>query len=79
MKQIADDLGLAAMCRILGAHPSGYYRWRKTSANTRDKDDRRLPALIKHSSLNSTSVSGHRKVTTDMREPGDLCSGHRLT
>lgn len=78
MKQHADEFGLAAMCRVLGVHRSGYYAWLKEPASARDKDDRRLLGLIKHSWLESGSVYGHRKVTTDLRELGETCSRHRV-
>jgi len=35
-----------------------------------------LLGLIKHSWLESGSVYGHRKVTTDLRELGETCSRH---
>lgn len=78
MKQHADQFGLAAMCRMLGVHRSGYYAWLKEPASARDKDDQRLVGLIKHSWLESGSVYGHRKVTTDLRELGETCSRHRV-
>lgn len=78
MKQHADEFGLAAMCRMLGVHRSGYYAWLKEPASDRDKDDQRLLGLIKHSWLESGSVYGHRKVTTDLRELGETCSRHRV-
>ena len=78
MKQHADEFGLAAMCRMLGIHRSGYYAWLKEPASDREKDDQRLLGLIKHSWLESGSVYGHRKVTTDLRELGETCSRHRV-
>lgn len=78
MKQHAGEFGLAAMCRMLGVHRSGYYAWLKEPASARDKDDQRLLGLIKHSWLESGSVYGHRKVTTDLRELGETCSRHRV-
>ena len=78
MKQHADEFGLAAVCRMLGVHRSGYYAWLKEPASARDKDDQRLLGLIKHSWLESGSVYGHRKVTTDLRELGETCSRHRV-
>lgn len=78
MKQHADEFGLAAMCRMLGVHRSGYYAWLKEPASARDKDGQRLLGLIKHSWLESGSVYGHRKVTTDLRELGETCSRHRV-
>lgn len=78
MKQHADEFSLAAMCRMLSVHRSGYYAWLKEPASDRDKDDQRLLGLIKHSWLESGSVYGHRKVTTDLRELGETCSRHRV-
>lgn len=78
MKQHADEFGLAAMCRMLGVHRSGYYAWLKEPASARHKDDQRLLGLIKHSWLESGSVYGHRKVTTDLRELGETYSRHRV-
>jgi len=78
MKQHTDEFGVAAMCRMLGVHRSGYYAWLKEPASARDKDDQRLLGLIKHSWLEGGSVYGHRKVVTDLRELGEACSGHRL-
>jgi len=78
MKQHADEFGLAAMCRMLGIHRSGYYAWLKEPASDRDRDDQRLLGLIKHSWLESGSVYGHRKETTDLRELGETCSRHRV-
>lgn len=63
---------------MLGVHRNGYYAWLKEPASVRDKDDQRLPGLIKHSWLESGSVYGHRKVTTDLRELGETCSRHRV-
>lgn len=39
MKQHADGFGLAAMCRMLRVHRSGYYAWLKEPTSARDKDD----------------------------------------
>ena len=78
MKQHADEFCLAAMCRMLGVHRSGYYAWLKEPASARGKDDQRLLGLIKHSWLESGSVCGHRKVTTDLRELSETCSRHRV-
>lgn len=53
-------------------------RLAKRAGSARDKDDQRLLGLIKHSWLESGSVYGHRKVTTDLRELGETCSRHRV-
>ena len=78
MKQHADEFGLAAMCRVLGINRSGYYAWLHAPASARARDDQRLLGLIKHSWLESGSIYGHRKITTDLREVGETCSKHRV-
>jgi len=78
MKEHADQFGLAAMCRVLAVHRSGYYAWLGSPASARARDDQRLLGLIKHGWLESRSVYGHRRITTDLRELGESCSRHRV-
>ena len=78
MKQHADEFGLAAMCRVLHVHRSGYYAWLREPTRVRARDDQRLLGLIKHSWLESGSIYGHRKITKDLRELGETCSKHRV-
>ncbi len=78
MKQHAGEFGLAAMCRVLRVHRSGYYAWLRSPASLRARDDQRLLKLIKHSWLESGSIYGHRKITKDLRELGETCSKHRV-
>ncbi len=78
MKQHAGEFGLAAMCRVLRVHRSGYYAWLRSPASLRARDDQRLLGLIKHSWLESGSIYGHRKITKDLRELGETCSKHRV-
>lgn len=78
MKQHADEFRLAAMCRVLHVHRSGYYAWLRSPASARARDDQRLIGLIKHCWLESGSIYGHRKITRDLRELGETCSKHRV-
>ncbi|WP_213164841.1 IS3 family transposase [Citrobacter freundii] len=78
MKCHVDQFGLAAMCRVLSVHRSGYYAWLRGPISPRERDDQRLLGLIKHSWLESGSVYGHRKITSDLRELGETCSRHRV-
>ena len=78
MKCHVDQFGLAAMCRVLSVHRSGYYAWLRGPTSPRERDDQRLLGLIKHSWLESGSVYGHRKITSDLRELGETCSRHRV-
>jgi len=78
MKCHVDQFGLAAMCRVLSVHRSGYYAWLRGPISPRERDDQRLLGLIKHSWLESGSVYGHRKITSDLRELGEACSRLRV-
>jgi len=78
MKCHVDQFGLAAMCRVLSVHRSGYYAWLRGPTSPRERDEQRLLGLIKHSWLESGSVYGHRKITSDLRELGETCSRHRV-
>jgi putative transposase len=66
------------LCRVLGVHPSGYYRWLKHSESSRDRENRRLTGLIKQSWLESGGVYGYRKVHDDLRCMGERCGKHRV-
>ena len=50
---------------------SGYYAWRAKPQSARALEDRRLLGLIKHAWLESGTVYGYRKVTSDLRDLGD--------
>lgn len=66
------------MCRVLGVHRSGFYRWLKHPVSRRSKDDRRLLGLVKQAWLESGTVYGYRKVCEDLRDLGEACSRHRV-
>ena len=69
------------LCKVLGAHPSGFYAWRLNPESKRAKEDRRLLVPIKESWLESGSVYGYRKVSDDLRELGEqrgINRAHRL-
>jgi putative transposase len=72
------EFRLCTMCKVLGVHRSGYYAWLRHPASMREREDGRLLGLIKHHWLASGSVYGYRKITTDLRETGEVCSRHRV-
>jgi len=73
-----DEFRLIAMCRVLGVHRSGYYAWRRAPQGPRLREDGRPVGLIKHHWIASGGVYGHRKLTVDLRETGEVCSRHRV-
>ena len=78
MKDHAREFRLAAMCRVLGVHRSGYYAWLQAPLSERAKEDQRLLGSIKQAWLESGGVYGHRKVTLDLRDQGETCSRHQV-
>jgi putative transposase len=78
MRDHVREFRLIAMCRVLGVQRSGYYAWRREPHSARAKEDQRLLGLIKHAWLESGSIYGHRKIATDLRELGEVCSRHRV-
>jgi len=78
MKSHARQFRLAAMCRVLCVHRSGYYAWLKRPSSARAQDDQRLLGVIKQCWLESGGVYGQRKVTLDLRDQGEHCSRHRV-
>ena len=78
MKQNADELGLAAMCRVLHVHRSGYYAWPRELTSVRARDDQRLLGLTRQSWLEIGSINGHRKITKDLRELGENAASTAL-
>ena len=64
---------------MMEVHPSGYYAWRATPVSTRQqRENQRLPGLIKQSWLESVCVYGYRKITHDLRDLGECCGKHRV-
>jgi len=47
----------------MAAHPSGYYAWQAEPVSAKQKDDQRLPGLIKPFWLESGGAYGYRKIT----------------
>lgn len=78
MRAHLGEFYLHSMCRVLGVHRSDYYVWQRQTVGARKREDDRLLGLIKHSWLASGGVYGYRKVTVDLREPGETCSRHRV-
>ncbi|PNS07313.1 Transposase [Lysobacter silvestris] len=78
MRAHIREFRLITMCRVLGVHRSGYYAWLSDETSAREREDKRLLGLIKHAWLASGTVYGHRKITLDLREAGEVCSRHRV-
>ena len=61
---------VAAMCRILGVSPSGYYAWHHRPPSRRRIEDEKLTLAIKDWHANSRGTYGSPRILEDLREQG---------
>jgi putative transposase len=73
-----NEFRLIAMFRVLRVHRSGYAAWRRAPQGPPLREDGRLVGPTKHHWIGSGGVYGHRKLTVDLRETGEVCSRHRV-
>lgn len=78
MREHAQEFRLAAMCRVLGVHRSGYYAWLRAPLSARAREDAQLSQRIKDAWEASGRVYGQLKVTRELRDEGERCSRHRV-
>jgi putative transposase len=72
MRDHAQEFRLSVMCRVLKIHRSGYYAWLASPQSVRATSDQRLLGLIKQFWLESGGIYGHRKITKDLRDIGEM-------
>ena len=78
MREHRAEFRLAAMCRVLRVHRSGYYAWLKTPRSARALEDARLLELIRGFWQDSGGAYGSPRIHRDLREAGERCSKHRV-
>ncbi len=67
------------MCETLSSQRSGFYAWLNQPKSKRQIEDKRRTGLVKHSWLESGCVYGYRKMASDLRDLGEICSKNRVT
>lgn len=72
------EFRVATMCRVPLVSRGGFYQWVHKPLSDRALEDQRLLGLIRHSYHASSGVYGYRRVLSDLREIGELCSKHRV-
>ncbi len=65
-----DHYPVAAMCRVLGVSPSGYYAWRKRGSCRRAQRDRELLEMIRRVHAESRGTYGAPRVHAELRVQG---------
>jgi putative transposase len=78
IEQESGNHAVRCLCKAMEVHPSGFYAWRLQPKSARQCDDERLTGLLKQAWLESGGVYGYRKLTLDMRDPGEPCGKHRV-
>ena len=68
IREHREEFGIRAMCRVLRAHFSGFYKWLKEPLSHRAQEDIRQTELIRQAWADSGRVYGYRKLTDDLRD-----------
>ena len=79
MRDHQADFPVAAMCRVLGVSPSGYYAWAQRGLSARAVRDVHLTAQITTSHARSDETYGAPRILADLRECGERVSQKRVT
>lgn len=72
------QLPVAAMCRVLGVSPSGFYAWRDRPMSRRAVRDVHLTAQITASHARSDGTYGAPRILHDLREAGERVGQTRI-
>jgi transposase InsO family protein len=65
------------LCDLLGASPSGYYRWRQQRPSARQREDAAMAAKIEVAHRASRGIYGAPRIVVDLREAGTPISKRR--
>ena len=69
---------IAALCRVLGVSPSGYYAWCKRPPSTRAQADEILLGQIRAIHARSRGTYGARRIRVELRAQGMRCARKRV-
>ena len=70
MKEKRLKYSIPQMCRVLGASPSGYYRWLKGKPSKRAQEEGRLEVEIKAAHQRTRETFGPERLQRDLAEHG---------
>ena len=73
-----NEFSVAAQCRVLRVHRSGFYLWLKNPSSTRAKEDDKLVSMIKAAHEESSGTYGSPRICREIRESGALCGENRV-
>ena len=78
MKAYRAIFPLAAMCRVLGLSPSGYYDWLQRPPSARARRDAELKGRILAKWIESEKIYGCPRIHAALREEGERVSRKRV-
>jgi transposase InsO family protein len=66
------------MCSTLGVSRSGFYAWDARDESLRDRENRRLLALIREEHVRSRGTYGAPRVHASLKRRGETCGSNRV-
>jgi len=69
---------IAALCRVLGVSPSGYYAWSERPSSARAQADEILLGQIRAIHARSRGTYGARRIRVELRAQGMRCARKRV-
>jgi putative transposase len=78
MKEYQEEFRVTALCRVLGASRSGYYRWLKGLESQRVRGDRKLKVEIRAVYRRNRGRYGSPRVHRALQQQGVVCGENRV-
>ena len=74
IEQHVGQFDIRLMCRVLGVHPSGFYRWREAPISRTELRRERIKGLVKDTYEEFEAAYGAPRITQELNELGHKCS-----
>ena len=74
IEQHADQYDIRLMCRVLGVHPSGFYRWRNRPSSLREQRRDQITSLVRDTYEEFEAAYGAPRIARELNEQGYKCS-----
>ncbi|UTA48339.1 IS3 family transposase [Simiduia sp. 21SJ11W-1] len=74
IEQHADQYDIRLMCRVLGVHPSGFYRWRDCPSSPREQRRDQITSLVRDTYEEFEAAYGAPRIARELNEQGYKCS-----
>lgn len=74
IEQHVDQFDIRLMCRVLGVHPSGFYRWRRGPVSKAEQRKLAIQSLVKDTYAEFEASYGAPRITQELNDLGHECS-----